>query len=127
MVEGIFVIKTCGGSMRPLLSSNEILFANKMENTLLPGDIVVYRSGNNNKYYMLHRVYFLTRQKALLCGDAGTISLHWIDREDIIGKIEGRTILCRGVLGLFYSIACCAIFTVLRYFKNKIMGIWRNW
>jgi signal peptidase I len=127
MLEKIFVIKTVGGSMRPLLLTNKTLFVascNK-ESILLPGDIVVYRIGDGNTY-MLHRIYFLTRKRALICSDAGVVSPHWVNRENIIGKIENNAIFSKGVIGLFYSVVCSTIFTILRYFKNKMLGIWRN-
>ncbi len=87
---GIYITKTCGDSMQPMLVSGRdsvIIIPPKFP--LKKYDVPVYRRGG---HYTMHRIVKLSKKGYIICGDNRTHLERDITDKDIIG-----------VLAAFYS------------------------
>ena len=101
-----------GGCMRPLLQNGEILPVRAIEaGAASIGDVVLYRIGAKK---MLHRIWWMDRRGVWIKDDTGTVDIHRIPRRFVLGILEARRPLSRGVLGLLYALLNTAFFIAAR-------------
>lgn len=110
--------------MRPLIRSGEILpIAQVPGGSVGPGDIVLYKLGEITH---LHRVWWRRGRTLWIKDDAGTVSLHCIPEDRVLGRLEAKKPLSRGWLGLIYGLTNTALFVFGRKLKTLARRKTRN-
>lgn len=95
--DGMFVGKTQGNSMEPMLKEGrDTVIITPPVFPLKKGDVPVYRKDG---HYTMHRIVAVTRHGYIICGDNRTDLEHNVTDSDIIGVLtafyqDGKYIEC---------------------------------
>ncbi len=113
------VFLATGGSMRPLFSSGEPVWAVPISNSeaLRPGDIVIYTRARAK---FMHRVLSVSGDTCTVFSDSAVCQPHTISVNSIIAKPISRM---QGTHGLLWGLACNAFYQVSRFLKHRASRI----
>ena len=122
--KGIYVSKTMGNSMNPMLvEGRDTVIVKKAEFPLKKFDIPVYR---RKDHYTMHRIVKVTKSGYVICGDNRPDREYDITDKDIVGVMAGfyqgeNYIECGSETDLMYAQKACRNYPVraFRHFLYK--------
>ena len=110
-------IFTFGGSMRPFIGSRRILCVRcngQSVKEFSKGDVVLYKKGD---CYFVHRIVKKLDKGWIVEDDAGVVGRHFIERDEVIGKIELPWYIS-GKICFYVSMVLRFFFKIGRKFKR---------
>ncbi|MFH1283037.1 MAG: S26 family signal peptidase [bacterium] len=106
-----------GGSMRPVLRANQNILIDQ-DTAIRLGDCVCYKSTEKN---YIHRIISIKNGRYLMASDSNSILSHWIDLDNIVGKVANKNPLLKGFPGLIYHFIIRLFFYTGRLIKKSII------
>ncbi len=126
--KGVYVSKTMGNSMEPMLvQGRDTVIVKKPVFPLKKYDIPIYRRKN---HYTMHRIVKVTKSGYVICGDNRPDKEYDITDKDIVGVLVGfyqkdKYIECGGEEDLHYARLACKTYPK-RAFKHFVYKVKRK-
>ncbi len=123
--EKIFIGKTAGDSMEPMLQEGrDTVIIVPPTFPLSPGDVPVYRRGD---HYTMHRIVKKTRAGYVICGDNRPCPERDVKDADIVGVLaafyhDGQYVSCTDSAYLAYTRKICRSYPLrrMRYIAKRL-------
>ncbi len=126
--KGVYVSKTMGNSMEPMLvQGRDTVIIKKAQFPLKKFDIPVYR---RKDHYTMHRIVKITKNGYVICGDNRPDREYDITDADIVGVLEGfyqgdKYIEAGSQADLNYAKKACRTYPV-RAFRHFVFKVKRK-
>jgi len=109
-------VKTLGGCMRPLITSDSMVII-EQNKSYKPGDVILFEKDGKK---FVHRILSLYKNGFITADDRGLTTPIFIPFESVIGRCVVRP---SGIIGVIYGYLSRFIFRLGRFIKKLIFYV----